>query len=66
MQNIEDFDYYFSIKDDILLIYREIKRVTRKVIFNKTLKHTSYTNRVMRKLVNNASKQIRFLFKRYF
>jgi len=27
MQDIKDFDYFFSIKDNILLTYREIKRI---------------------------------------
>jgi len=65
MQDTKDFNYFSSIKDDILLIYREIKKVTHKIIFNKILKHTNYTNRVIRKLINNASKQIRSLFKKY-
>jgi len=65
MQNTKDFNYFSSIEDDALLIHREIKRVTHKAIFNKTSKHTSYTNRIIRKFVNNALKQICFLFKRY-
>jgi len=65
MQNIKDFDLFFSIKDDISLIYRKIKKITHKTIFNKTSKYTSYTNKIMRKLVNNALKQIRSLFKKY-
>jgi len=66
MQNIKDFDYFSLIEDDVSLTYREIKRVTHKATLNKTLKYTNYTNKVIRKLVNNASKQIRFLFKRCF
>jgi len=65
MQDTKNFNYFFSIKDDVLLIYREIKRVTHKAILNKTLKDTNYINKVIRKLVNNALKQIRFLFKKY-
>jgi len=65
MQNTKDFDYYFLIEDNILLTHCEIKRVTHKTTFNKTLEYTNYTNKVMRKLINNASKQIRFLFERY-
>jgi len=65
MQDIKDFNYFSSIKDNVLLTYREIKRVTYKTTFNKTLKYTNYTNRVMRKFVNNALKQIRSLFERY-
>jgi len=36
-----------------------------KTILNKTSKYINYTNKVMRKLINNALKQIRFLFKKY-
>jgi len=65
MQDTKDFNYFSFIKDNVLLIYCNIKRVTHKAIFDKTSKYTNYTNKVIRKLVNNASKQIRFLFKRY-
>jgi len=65
MQNTKDLNYLFLIKNDILLIYREIKRVTYKVIFDKTSKYINYTNKVIYKLVNNVLKQIYFLFKRY-
>jgi len=64
MQDIKNFNYFFLIKDNILLTYREIKRVTHKATFNKTSKYIDYKNRVMRKFVNNALKQICFLFKR--
>jgi len=66
MQNTKDFNYLFLIKDNVLLIYCEIKRVTYKTTFNKTSKYIDYTNKVIYKFVNNVSKQIRFLFKRYF
>jgi len=66
MQDTKDFNYFFLIKDNILLTYCEIKRVTHKATFNKTLEYTSYTNKVMRKFINNALKQIRSLFERYF
>jgi len=56
MQNTKDFNYFSLIKDDVSLIHCEIKRVTHKAIFDKTLKHTNYTNKVMRKFINNASK----------
>jgi len=65
MQDIEDFNYFSLIEDNVSLIYCEIKRATHKAIFDKTLKYIDYTNRVMRKFVNNALKQIRFLFERY-
>jgi len=66
MQDTKDFNYLFSIKNNVSLTYREIKRVTHKAIFNKILKHTNYINKVMHKLVNDASKQIRSLFKKCF
>jgi len=65
MQDTKDFNYFSLIKDNVLLIYCEIKRVTHKATFNKILRYTSYTNKIIRKFVNNASKQIRFLFERY-
>jgi len=65
MQNTKDFNYLFLIKDNVLLIYRKIKKAMYKAISNKTLTYTSYINKVMRKFVNNALKQIRFLFERY-
>jgi len=66
MQNTKNFDYFFLIKDSVSLIYREIKKTIYKMIFDKISKYTNYTNRIMRKLVDDASKQIRLLFERYF
>jgi len=65
MQDTKDFNYFFLIKNNVLLIYREIKRVTHKATFNKTSKHINYINKVIRKFVNNALKQIRSLYKKY-
>jgi len=65
MQDTKDFNYFSSIKDNNLLIHCKIKKIMHKATLNKTSKHTSYTNKIMRKLVNNLLKQIRFLFKRY-
>jgi len=56
IQDTKDFNYFFLIEDDVLLIYREIKKVIYKTIFDKISKYISYTNKIMRKLVNNASK----------
>jgi len=56
MQDTKDFNYFFSIKDDVLLIYREIKRIIYKTTFDKISKYTNYTNKIMRKLINNALK----------
>jgi len=56
MQDTKNFNYFSSIKNNVLLIYCEIKKVTHKVILNKTSKYTNYTNKIMRKFVNNASK----------
>jgi len=64
MLNTINFEYSFSIEDDILLTHHKIKRVVYKATSDKTLKHMRYTNRIMRRLVNNASEQICFLFER--
>lgn len=66
MQNTKDFEYLLSIENDASLTYREIKQTIYKTTLDKALKHTRYTNRIVRRLINNASKQIRSLFKRYF
>ncbi len=45
-------------------MHHEIKRVIYKATSDKTLKHMKYINRIMRRLINNASEQIYFLFER--
>jgi len=64
MLNTIEFKYSLSIENDASLTHREIKRVVYKAASDKTLKHTKYTNRIMRRLVDDASEQIRSLFKR--
>ncbi len=54
MLNTEDFKYLFSIKNDASLMHCKIKRVVYKMMLNKTLKHTEYINRIMRKLIKDA------------
>ncbi len=56
MLNIINFEYSFSIEDDILLMHHEIKRVIYKATSDKTLKYMKYINKIMRRLVNNVSK----------
>ncbi len=55
MLNIISFEYSLLIKDDVSLMHHEIKKVIYKVTSDKTLKHTRYTNRIMRSLVNDVS-----------
>ncbi len=55
MLNTKDFKYSLLIENDILLMHHEIKRVIYKMMFNKTLKHTEYINRIMHKLIDNTS-----------
>ena len=55
MLNTEDFKYLFSIENDVSLIHCKIKRVIYKMMLNKTSKHTEYINRIMRRLVDDAS-----------
>jgi len=64
MQDTKDFDYFSLIEDNVSLTHREIRRATHKATLNKTSRYINYTNKVMRKLVNNVSKQIYSLFKR--
>ena len=64
MLNTEDFKYSLLIENDILLMHCKIKRVIYKMMLNKTLKHTEYTNKIMCKLIDDTSEQIHFLFER--
>jgi len=56
MLNTEDFKYSLLIENDALLIHCKIKKVIYKMMFNKTLKHTKYTNRIMRRLIEDTLK----------
>jgi len=64
MLNTIEFEYSLSIEDDISLIHREIKRVIYKATSDKTLKYMRYINRIMRRLINDTSEQICFLFEK--
>jgi len=56
MQNTINFKYSLLIKDDASLMHHEIKRIIYKAAFDKTLKHTKYINKIMRRLVDDTSK----------
>ena len=66
MNDIENFDYLLSIETNVSLTNREIKWIIYKTILNKTSKHIDYTNKVIRKLIDDASKQMRSLFEKCF
>jgi len=55
MLNTEDFKYSLSIENDISLMHRKIKRIIYKITFNKTSRYIEYINRIMRRLIDNAS-----------
>ncbi len=55
MLNTEDFKYSFSIENNVSLMHCKIKRVIYKTTLNKTSKHTEYTNKIMRKLIDDTS-----------
>ncbi len=55
MLNTINFKYSLLIEDDISLTHCKIKRVVYKVTSDKTLKHMRYINRIMRRLINDAS-----------
>ena len=64
MLNTINFKYSLLIEDDASLMHRKIKKVVYKVTFNKMLKHMKYTNKIMRRLINDVSEQIHSFFKR--
>ena len=64
MLNTEDFKYLLLIENDASLMHRKIKRVVYKITLNKTLKHTEYINKIMRRLINDTSEQIYSFFER--
>ena len=55
MLNTIDFEYSLLIKNNASLTHHKIKRVIYKVTSDKMLKHTKYINRIMRRLINDAS-----------
>ncbi len=55
MLNTINFKYSLLIENDILLTHCEIKRVIYKATFDKMSKHTKYINRIMCRLVDDAS-----------
>ncbi len=64
MLNTEDFKYSFLIENDVSLTHCKIKRIIYKMMLNKTSRYTEYINRIMRRLVDDTSKQICFLFEK--
>ena len=64
MLNTEDFEYSFLIENDASLIHCKIKRVIYKMMLNKTSRYTEYINRIMRRLLNDMSKQIHSFFEK--
>ncbi len=64
MLNTEDFKYLLLIENDASLMHHKIKKVIYKMMLNKTSRHTEYINKIMRRLVDDVSEQIHFLFKR--
>jgi len=64
MLNTIDFKYSLLIEDDVSLMHHKIKKVIYKVTSDKTLKHTRYINRIMRRLVDDTSEQVHSLFER--
>ena len=58
MQDTKNFEYLLLVNNRFLLTHREIKQAIYKVVLNKIFNQTNYTNKVMRKLVDDASKQV--------
>jgi len=66
MQNTESFEYLLLVNNKFSLIYREIRKIIYKITSDKISEQINYTNRIIRRLINNASEQIYLLFERYF
>ena len=64
MLNTINYKYSLLIEDDISLMHHEIKTVIYKVTSDKTSRYTRYINKIMRRLINDTSEQIRLLFER--
>ncbi len=66
MQNTESFEYLLLVNNKFSLIYREIRKIIYKITSDKISEQINYTNRIIRRLIDNASEQIYLLFERYF
>ena len=64
LNDIVDFNYVNLILDDESLTSREIKRVIKKTISNKTSSLNNISNRVIRNAMKIIDEQIRSLFER--
>ena len=64
LNDIINFDYVNFIFDDESLTNKEIKRVIKKTISNKTLNLNDISNKVIRSAMRITNKQIRSLFER--
>ena len=66
MQDTKSFEYLFLIDNKLFLTYRKIKQIIYKTILDKIFGQTNYINKIMRRLIDNVSKQIYSLFEKYF
>ena len=66
MQDTKNFEYLFLVNNELSLTHCEVKRTIYKIALNKTLDQTNYINKIMYKFIDNISKQICFLFEKYF
>ena len=55
MLNIINFKYSLLIEDNVLLMHHKIKKVIYKATSDKMLKHMKYINKIMCRLINDAS-----------
>ncbi len=65
MQDTKNFEYLFLVNNEFSLTYRKVKQVIYKIALDKIFDQINYINRVIYRLVDNVSKQIRSLFERY-
>ena len=64
MNDVKEFLYSSSTRDDELFINRKIRKIIYKTNLNKISRINKVINRTLRQLVNIVIKQIHFLFDR--
>ena len=60
MKNVIKFNYFLSIDDKTLMIYREIMKIIHKINSNKIFEINKIINKTLRQLARVVIKQIYF------
>ena len=65
MKNVEKFDYFLSIDDEMSMSHREIMKIIHKINLNKIFEINKIINKALRQLARVIIKQIHFFFNKY-